>query len=90
MGSIPTASGDYTIAISPNRDDNGTSLPSGDKKIVPSGCCAMIGQVAPVAQVLYGVSRIELIQTTTCININKGAINEKQKHGLNPLYNDII
>lgn len=47
-GVIARASGDYAIVISHNTD-NGTSrikLPSGAKKIVPSGCRAMIGQVA--------------------------------------------
>ncbi|GJZ23588.1 60S ribosomal protein L8 [Tanacetum coccineum] len=47
-GSFARASGDYAIVISHN-PDNGTSrvkLPSGAKKIVPSGCRAMIGQVA--------------------------------------------
>ncbi|KAJ0481691.1 60S ribosomal protein L8 [Helianthus annuus] len=47
-GSFARASGDYAIVISHN-PDNGTTrvkLPSGAKKIVPSGCRAMIGQVA--------------------------------------------
>ncbi|KAI3945563.1 hypothetical protein MKW92_043796 [Papaver armeniacum] len=47
-GTLARASGDYAIVISHN-PDNGTSrikLPSGAKKIVPSGCRAMIGQVA--------------------------------------------
>ncbi|KAK9155936.1 hypothetical protein Sjap_003416 [Stephania japonica] len=47
-GVLARASGDYAIVISHN-PDNGTSrikLPSGAKKIVPSGCRAMIGQVA--------------------------------------------
>ncbi|RZC85262.1 hypothetical protein C5167_041444 [Papaver somniferum] len=47
-GTLARASGDYAIVISHNAD-NGTSrikLPSGAKKIVPSGCRAMIGQVA--------------------------------------------
>jgi large subunit ribosomal protein L8e len=47
-GVFARASGDYAIVISHN-PDNGTSrikLPSGAKKIVPSGCRAMIGQVA--------------------------------------------
>ncbi|KAA8526914.1 hypothetical protein F0562_008857 [Nyssa sinensis] len=47
-GVFARASGDYAIVISHN-PDNGTTrvkLPSGAKKIVPSGCRAMIGQVA--------------------------------------------
>ncbi|VAI04112.1 unnamed protein product [Triticum turgidum subsp. durum] len=47
-GVFARASGDYAIVISHN-PDNGTSrikLPSGAKKIVPSSCRAMIGQVA--------------------------------------------
>ncbi|CAA6656518.1 unnamed protein product [Spirodela intermedia] len=47
-GVFARCSGDYAIVISHN-PDNGTSrikLPSGAKKIVPSGCRAMIGQVA--------------------------------------------
>ncbi|KAH7445567.1 hypothetical protein KP509_01G015000 [Ceratopteris richardii] len=47
-GSFARASGDYVIVISHNPDNNTTriKLPSGAKKIVPSGCRAMIGQVA--------------------------------------------
>jgi large subunit ribosomal protein L8e len=47
-GAFARASGDYAIVVSHN-PDNGTTrikLPSGSKKIVPSGCRAMIGQVA--------------------------------------------
>ncbi|KAL0294520.1 UNVERIFIED_CONTAM: 60S ribosomal protein L8 [Sesamum radiatum] len=47
-GVFARASGDYAIVISHN-PDNGTTrikLPSGAKKIVPSGCRAMVGQVA--------------------------------------------
>ncbi|CAA6673487.1 unnamed protein product [Spirodela intermedia] len=47
-GVFARCSGDYAIVISHN-PDNGTSrikLPSGAKKVVPSGCRAMIGQVA--------------------------------------------
>ncbi|KAJ7981644.1 60S ribosomal protein L8 [Quillaja saponaria] len=47
-GVLARASGDYTVVIRHN-PDNGTTrvkLPSAVKKIVPSGCCAMIGQVA--------------------------------------------
>ncbi|KAJ8542953.1 hypothetical protein K7X08_005476 [Anisodus acutangulus] len=47
-GVFARCSGDYAIVISHN-PDNGTTrikLPSGSKKIVPSGCRAMIGQVA--------------------------------------------
>ncbi|KAF4397395.1 hypothetical protein G4B88_027135 [Cannabis sativa] len=47
-GVLARASGDYAVVISHN-PDNGTSrvkLPSGAKKIFPSGCRAMIGQVA--------------------------------------------
>jgi len=47
-GSFARASGDYAIVVSHN-PDNGTTrvkLPSGAKKIVPSSCRAMIGQVA--------------------------------------------
>ncbi|KAJ1408805.1 Translation protein SH3-like domain superfamily [Sesbania bispinosa] len=42
------ASGDYAIVIShnPDNDTSRIKLPSGAKKIVPSGCRAMIGQVA--------------------------------------------
>nr|VDD05660.1 unnamed protein product [Brassica rapa] len=42
------ASGDYAIVIAHNPDNDTTrvKLPSGSKKIVPSGCRAMIGQVA--------------------------------------------
>ncbi|KAF9618553.1 hypothetical protein IFM89_002248 [Coptis chinensis] len=45
-GVLARASGDYAIVISHNLD-NGRSrikLPSGAKKIVPSGCRAMIGR----------------------------------------------
>ncbi|KAJ7981651.1 60S ribosomal protein L2 [Quillaja saponaria] len=47
-GVLARASGDDAVVISHN-PDNGTTrvkLPSGAKKIVPSGCRAMIGQVA--------------------------------------------
>ncbi|XP_059450887.1 large ribosomal subunit protein uL2-like [Corylus avellana] len=47
-GVLARASGDYAIVISHN-PDNGTSrikLPSGAKKIVPSNCRALVGQVA--------------------------------------------
>ncbi|KAJ0111579.1 hypothetical protein Patl1_02107 [Pistacia atlantica] len=47
-GVFARSSGDYAVVISHN-PDNGTSrikLPSGAKKIVPSGCRAMVGQVA--------------------------------------------
>ncbi|KMZ56235.1 hypothetical protein ZOSMA_981G00030 [Zostera marina] len=47
-GVFAKCSGDYAIVISHN-PDNGTSrikLPSGAKKIVASGCRAMVGQVA--------------------------------------------
>nr|DAD46999.1 TPA_asm: hypothetical protein HUJ06_016936 [Nelumbo nucifera] len=47
-GVFARCSGDYAIVISHN-PDNGTTrikLPSGAKKVVPSGCRAMIGQVA--------------------------------------------
>lgn len=47
-GVLARASGDYAIVVSHNPDTNQTriKLPSGAKKIVPSGCRAMIGQVA--------------------------------------------
>ncbi|CAN6869838.1 unnamed protein product [Brassica oleracea var. botrytis] len=56
-GVLARASGDYAIVISHNPDNDTTRfvsgfrhiclyLPSGSKKIVPSGCRAMIGQVA--------------------------------------------
>eukprot|EP00898_Chlorokybus_atmophyticus_P005544 jgi/Chlat1/5991/Chrsp4S06305 len=47
-GALARASGDYGIIISHNPDTNQTrvKLPSGAKKIVASGCRAMIGQVA--------------------------------------------
>ncbi|MCO5552369.1 hypothetical protein L7F22_005880 [Adiantum nelumboides] len=47
-GAFARASGDYVIVVSHNPDNNTTriKLPSGAKKIVPSGCRAMIGQVA--------------------------------------------
>ncbi|CAN6855513.1 unnamed protein product, partial [Brassica oleracea] len=47
-GVLARASGDYAIVISHNPDNDTTriKLPSGSKKIVPSGCRAMIGQVA--------------------------------------------
>ncbi|KAL0716937.1 hypothetical protein Bca4012_066259 [Brassica carinata] len=47
-GVLARASGDYAIVISHNLDNDTTrvKLPSGSKKIVPSGCRAMIGQVA--------------------------------------------
>ncbi|KAF5205058.1 Ribosomal protein l2 [Thalictrum thalictroides] len=47
-GALARASGDYAIVISHN-PENGTSrvkLPSGSKKIISSGCRAMVGQVA--------------------------------------------
>ncbi|KMZ68331.1 60S ribosomal protein L8 [Zostera marina] len=47
-GAFARCSGDYAIVISHN-PDNGTSrikLPSGVKKIIASGCRAMVGQVA--------------------------------------------
>ncbi|GAV70774.1 LOW QUALITY PROTEIN: Ribosomal_L2 domain-containing protein/Ribosomal_L2_C domain-containing protein, partial [Cephalotus follicularis] len=46
-GVLARASGDYAVVVSHNPDD-GTSritLPSGGKKIVASGCRAMVGQV---------------------------------------------
>ncbi|KAJ6288305.1 hypothetical protein OIU76_024318 [Salix suchowensis] len=47
-GVFARASGDYAIVISHNPDNDTTriKLPSGSKKIVPSGCRGMIGQVA--------------------------------------------
>ncbi|XP_039045806.1 60S ribosomal protein L8-3-like [Hibiscus syriacus] len=47
-GVFARASGDYAIVISHNPDNDTTriKLPSGAKKIVPSGCRSMIGQVA--------------------------------------------
>ncbi|KAL8166549.1 hypothetical protein V2J09_008048 [Rumex salicifolius] len=47
-GVLARASGDYAIVIShnPDNDTSRIKLPSGSKKIVPSGCRAMIGQVA--------------------------------------------
>ncbi|RYR50696.1 hypothetical protein Ahy_A07g037327 isoform C [Arachis hypogaea] len=47
-GVFARASGDYAIVIShnPDNDTSRIKLPSGSKKIVPSGCRAMIGQVA--------------------------------------------
>ncbi|VVA99437.1 unnamed protein product [Arabis nemorensis] len=47
-GVLARASGDYAIVIAHNPDSDTTriKLPSGSKKIVPSGCRAMIGQVA--------------------------------------------
>uniref|UniRef100_M4F831 Large ribosomal subunit protein uL2 C-terminal domain-containing protein n=1 Tax=Brassica campestris TaxID=3711 RepID=M4F831_BRACM len=47
-GVLARASGDYAIVIShnPYNDTTRIKLPSGSKKIVPSGCRAMIGQVA--------------------------------------------
>merc|ERR1711976_916335 len=47
-GSIARASGDFCIVVAHNPDAGVTriKLPSGAKKIVPSGCRAMIGQVA--------------------------------------------
>ncbi|KAH0856974.1 hypothetical protein HID58_085235 [Brassica napus] len=53
-GVLARASGDCAIVISHNPDNDTTrnhyveiiKLPSGSKKIVPSGCRAMIGQVA--------------------------------------------
>ncbi|KAF7055479.1 hypothetical protein CFC21_063002 [Triticum aestivum] len=47
-GALARASGDYAIVISHN-SENGTTrikLPSGAKKVVQSGCRAMVGQVA--------------------------------------------
>ncbi|XVF14709.1 hypothetical protein REPUB_Repub09cG0084800 [Reevesia pubescens] len=50
-GVFARASGDYAIIISHNPDNDTTriKLPSGIKKIIPSGCRAMTGQVAEVA-----------------------------------------
>ncbi|KAL1199732.1 Large ribosomal subunit protein uL2x [Cardamine amara subsp. amara] len=47
-GALARASGDYAIVIAHNPETNTTriKLPSGAKKIVPSECRAMIGQVA--------------------------------------------
>ncbi|XP_022714506.1 60S ribosomal protein L8-3-like [Durio zibethinus] len=47
-GVFARSSGDYAIVISHNPDNDTTriKLPSGAKKIVPSGCRAMVGQVA--------------------------------------------
>ncbi|XVF18007.1 hypothetical protein REPUB_Repub10bG0174500 [Reevesia pubescens] len=47
-GVFARASGDYAIIISHNPDNDTTriKLPSGIKKVIPSGCRAMIGQVA--------------------------------------------
>ncbi|XP_028793900.1 60S ribosomal protein L8-3 [Neltuma alba] len=47
-GVFARCSGDYAIVIShnPDNDTSRIKLPSGAKKIVPSGCRAMIGQVA--------------------------------------------
>ncbi|KAM1123126.1 hypothetical protein ACFX13_004637 [Malus domestica] len=47
-GTLARASGDYAVVIShnPDNDTSRIKLPSGAKKIVPSGCRAMIGQVA--------------------------------------------
>ncbi|KFK31043.1 hypothetical protein AALP_AA6G060500 [Arabis alpina] len=47
-GVFARASGDYAIVIAhnPDNDTSRIKLPSGSKKIVPSGCRAMIGQVA--------------------------------------------
>uniref|UniRef100_A0A803LQE9 Large ribosomal subunit protein uL2 C-terminal domain-containing protein n=1 Tax=Chenopodium quinoa TaxID=63459 RepID=A0A803LQE9_CHEQI len=47
-GVLARASGDYAIVIShnPDNDTSRIKLPSGSKKIVPSGCRALIGQVA--------------------------------------------
>ncbi|CAI5463390.1 unnamed protein product [Closterium sp. Yama58-4] len=47
-GAIARASGDYAIIVSHN-PDNGTTrvkLPSGAKKVIPSSCRGMVGQVA--------------------------------------------
>ncbi|CAI7771536.1 unnamed protein product [Closterium sp. NIES-54] len=47
-GAIARASGDYAIIVSHN-PDNGTTrvkLPSGSKKVIPSSCRGMVGQVA--------------------------------------------
>ncbi|CAH8338795.1 unnamed protein product [Eruca vesicaria subsp. sativa] len=50
-GVLARAFGDYAIVIAHNPDNDTTTikLPSGSKKIVPSGCRAMIGQVRGVA-----------------------------------------
>jgi large subunit ribosomal protein L8e len=47
-GSIARASGMYSIIVAHNPDTGVTrvKLPSGAKKIIPSGCRAMVGQVA--------------------------------------------
>jgi len=47
-GSFARASGDYAIIVSHDLDKGTTriKLPSGSKRIVPSGCRAMVGQVA--------------------------------------------
>ncbi|KAF7149862.1 hypothetical protein RHSIM_Rhsim02G0126500 [Rhododendron simsii] len=47
-GVLARGSGDYAIVIShnPNNDTSRIKLPSGAKKIVPSGCRGMIGLVA--------------------------------------------
>ncbi|KAF7151738.1 hypothetical protein RHSIM_Rhsim02G0126900 [Rhododendron simsii] len=47
-GVLARASGDYAIVVShnPDNDTSRIKLPSGSKKIVPSGCGAMIGLVA--------------------------------------------
>ncbi|GFH27617.1 ribosomal_L2_C domain-containing protein [Haematococcus lacustris] len=47
-GSLARASGDYAIVVAHNPDTGITriKLPSGTKKVVPSDCRAMVGQVA--------------------------------------------
>jgi len=47
-GCLARASGDYAIVVAHNPDANITrvKLPSGAKKILPSGCRAMVGQIA--------------------------------------------
>jgi large subunit ribosomal protein L8e len=47
-GSLARASGDYCIVVAHNHDTGVTrlKLPSGSKKIVPSTCRAMVGQIA--------------------------------------------
>lgn len=47
-GSIAKASGDYGIIVAHNPDAGITrvKLPSGSKKVIPSACRAMVGQVA--------------------------------------------
>jgi len=47
-GALARCSGDYAIVVAHNPDAGITriKLPSGAKKVIPSGCRAMIGQVA--------------------------------------------